>query len=146
MKNEKHWRNWINGLVLLSLLNFVSCMDNKPAHQEESKESTNKLPYLGEADVEFHTTENGAVIADTMYYTIPKFSFINQDSAEVSHKTYTGKIFVADFFFTTCPTICPILSSQMARVQSELKNQKLSEKVWLLSHTVDPLNGIRLTR
>ncbi len=116
----------------------ITACTESPAEQESAKASVAKLPYMGEPDVAFRKDENGATIADTVYYTIPKFSFINQDSAEVSHHTYTGKIFVADFFFTTCPTICPMLSAQMARVQAELKEQGLSDKVWLLSHTVNP--------
>lgn len=119
-------------------MSFAACTE-KPAEQETAVQAT-KLPYWGEPDVAFGQDENGTTIADTVYYSIPKFSFINQDSAEISHHTYQGKIFVADFFFTTCPTICPMLSAQMARVQAELKSQGLSDKVWLLSHTVDPLN------
>ena len=71
-----------------------------------------KLPFMGEHDVEFVTKASGEKIPDTVYYTVPKFSFINQDSAEVSTRDYEGKIYVTDFFFTTCPSICPIMSKQ----------------------------------
>jgi protein SCO1 len=96
------------------------------------------LPYLGESDVEFTREKNGTSVVDTVYYTIPKFSFTNQDNKIVSHHEYENKIFVADFFFTTCPSICPILSSQMARLQTLTKKEGLDHDVMFLSHTVDP--------
>ncbi len=96
------------------------------------------LPYFGDHDVEMINGPNGERIPDTAYYQIPKFSFTNQDGRIISHQDYTGKIFVADFFFTKCESICPIMSSQMVRLQELLKRDSLWDKVWLLSHTVDP--------
>ncbi len=116
----------------------ITACTEQPAEQETIIKQHTKLPYIGEPDVAFKKDENGATYADTVYYSIPKFSFVNQDSVEVSHHTYTGKIFVADFFFTTCTTICPMLTAQMVRVQSELKKDGLNDKVWLLSHSVNP--------
>ena len=57
---------------------------------------------------------------------------------EVSHRTYQGKIFVADFFFTTCKSICPAMSSQMARLQSLVQKKGLEKEVMFLSHSVKP--------
>jgi protein SCO1/2 len=105
---------------------------------EEASNSMKVLPYIGEHDVEFVKKGNGEIIPDTVYYTIPKFSFINQDGKEISHRDYQGKVFVADFFFTTCPSICPMLSSQMSRLQSLTKKESLENDVMFLSHTVDP--------
>jgi protein SCO1/2 len=135
--NEKRirLRNSLIAMVTLALLGF-GCDDSKPVGAEVQHEEM--LPYYGEPDVLLGTDDKGVTFADTLNYSIPKFSFINQDSAEVSHNTYTGKIFVADFFFTTCPSICPMLSAQMVRVQQELKNRGWNDRVWLLSHTVDP--------
>ena len=53
----------------------------------------------------------------------------------ISQKDYAGKVYVADFFFTTCPTICPIMTKNMVDVQNALKN---NNNVMLLSHTVMP--------
>ncbi|MCZ8196366.1 MAG: SCO family protein [Flavobacterium sp.] len=68
-------------------------------------------------------------------HTIPDFSFTNQNDKIVTEKDYEGKIYVADFFFTTCPTICPKMTKNMAWLQSQIKN---NPKVMLLSHSVTP--------
>ena len=84
------------------------------------------LPIFGEREV------NGA---DTVYHTIADFQFVNQDSVVVTHKTFEGKIYVADFFFTTCRTICPIMKSQMVRVNEAVKD---IPDVLIVSHSIDP--------
>lgn len=69
------------------------------------------------------------------YHTIPDFSLTNQNGKEITQKDYEGKIYVADFFFTTCQTICPIMTNNMAQIQEFTKND---DHVLLLSHTVTP--------
>jgi protein SCO1/2 len=69
------------------------------------------------------------------YHTIADFSFVNQEGKTITQKDYEGKIYIADFFFTTCQTICPIMSDNMVKVQEAIKN---NPKVMLLSHTVMP--------
>jgi protein SCO1 len=66
---------------------------------------------------------------------IADFSFVNQNGKSVTQKDYEGKIYVADFFFTTCQSICPKMTSNMVEVQKAIKN---NPKVMLLSHTVIP--------
>lgn len=78
---------------------------------------------------------NGKTITDTVYARVPGFAFINQDSQVVTRQTFAGKIYVTDFFFTTCPTICPKMKSQMLRVYEKFKDQP---RVMLLSHSIDP--------
>lgn len=138
--NAKHWKVNVSAISITMAIFFaVGCREKAAVEPEKKQPTTAKLPYWGESDIVFSSDKNGAVITDTVQYTVPKFSFINQDSAEVSHHTYEGKIFVADFFFTECTTICPMLSAQMTRVQSALKQEKLNDKVLLLSHSVNPL-------
>lgn len=73
-------------------------------------------------------------------HTVPAFAFTNLDGREFSHRDIDGRVRVVDYFFTHCPTICPIMSSQMARLQSALSADGFSEEdVVLLSHTVDPV-------
>lgn len=74
---------------------------------------------------------------DTLYHTIPEFDFINQYGEHITSNNVAGKIYVADFFFTTCQTICKDMSDQMFRLQEEYKNDP---EVVLLSHSVDPEN------
>lgn len=69
------------------------------------------------------------------YHTIADFSLINQNGKTVTQDTYNDKIYVADFFFTTCQTICPIMTDHMVILQNKLKHDP---DVMLLSHTVTP--------
>ncbi len=68
-------------------------------------------------------------------HKIPEFSFVDQDSNRITVNTFEGKIFVADFFFSTCPDICPKMSQQMLRVHDEFLE---NDKVGILSHSLDP--------
>lgn len=85
-----------------------------------------RLPIFGQREV---------VGTDTVYHTIASFSFVDQDSVEITNTTFKDKIYVADFFFTSCRTICPIMKSQMLRVYEVTKDMP---DVLLLSHTIDP--------
>ena len=69
------------------------------------------------------------------YHTVGDFSFINQNGKKITQKEYEGKIYVADFFFTTCGSICPIMTTNLVLVQKAILN---NPKVMLLSHTVFP--------
>lgn len=69
------------------------------------------------------------------YHTIADFKLINQNGKTITEQDYNNKIYVADFFFTTCQTICPIMTDQMYRIQTEILND---DEVFLLSHSVTP--------
>ena len=69
------------------------------------------------------------------YHTISDFSLINQNGKTITQDDYKDKIYVADFFFTTCQTICPVMMNNMVEVQNKLKNDT---EIMLLSHTVTP--------
>lgn len=85
-----------------------------------------ELPVYGETA----TTET-----DTVYHTIGEFAFYDQDSSLVTDETVAGKVYVADFFFTTCPTICIPMAKQMLRVYEEYGN---NPDFMILSHSIDP--------
>jgi len=72
---------------------------------------------------------------DTVYHTIAAFSLVDQDSQTVTNATLNGKIYVADFFFTQCPTICPTTSAQLLRVSEAVSG---FDDVMVVSHTIDP--------
>lgn len=114
-------KNWRNSLILV----FTATIFCVACENPEVKE----LPYYGSFG------EKGK-----KDFTVPKFALLNQDSLETSHKDYEGSIYVTDFFFTTCPSICPIMSSQMSRLQDLLKAEEIWGEVKLLSHTVNPEN------
>lgn len=84
------------------------------------------LPFLGNHEI------NGQ---DTVYHTIPPFSFISQDSLAVTNGTFEGKAYVADFFFISCPTICPKVKKNMLRIYDKYQD---NDGLLLLSHTIDP--------
>jgi protein SCO1/2 len=69
------------------------------------------------------------------YHTVADFEFTNQNGKKVTQNDYKGKIFVADFFFTTCGSICPKMTTNLVQVQKAFIN---NPKVMLLSHTVMP--------
>jgi protein SCO1/2 len=93
-----------------------------------------KLPILGRKSIQ-EIIVNETMTYDTTYHTIADFSFINQDSVIVTNETFKNKIYVADFFFTTCPTICPIMKTQMLRVYNYFED---NDQIMFLSHTIDP--------
>ena len=69
------------------------------------------------------------------YHTIKDFKLFNQKGDTITQDFYKDKIYVADFFFTTCQTICPIMTDHMLEIQEKLKNE---DDVLLLSHSVIP--------
>ena len=102
---------------------FVSC-----------NSGNKKLPILGEREP-VEKIVNGKTVIDTIYKTIPDFNFMNQDSVMISNQTLQNSIYVADFFFTSCPSICPIMSKNMLDIYNKYKG---NEEVKFLSHTIDP--------
>ena len=93
-----------------------------------------KLPIFNPSDVNPELVDS-TVQHVSKYHTIADFSFTNQNGEIISQKNYEGKIYVADFFFTTCPTICPIMQDNMVEIQNAFKDVP---DVMLLSHTVMP--------
>ncbi len=121
-------RNKQYGILLL----FLSILAVSCSQQEE--DNANTLPILGN----WHVNEiemEGKIIQDTVYHKIANFSFTNQEGKEISNFKTDGKVYVADFFFSTCPTICPIMKTQMLRIYEEFKDE---ERFMILSHTLDP--------
>ena len=84
------------------------------------------LPILGNKEI---------VGEDTIFHSIPDFSFIDQDSQVVNNETFKDKAYVVDFFFISCPTICPKTAKQMLRIHDKFKND---DRLVLLAHSIDP--------
>jgi protein SCO1/2 len=70
------------------------------------------------------------------YHTIADFKLVNQNGDTITQANYKDKIYVADFFFTTCPTICPIMTKNMAEIQDAILDDP---EIMLLSHSVTPV-------
>lgn len=69
------------------------------------------------------------------YHTIANFQLVNQNGDSITQEDYRDKIYVADFFFTTCPSICPIMTKNMAEIQGSILEDN---DILLLSHSVTP--------
>src|SRR5882757_1459248 len=95
---------------------------------------TKSLPIYGNKEPVAKTV-NGKQVTDTIYQTIPAFKFVNQYGDTITGKSLDGKIYVADFFFTTCPNICPVMHRNMLPVYNEFKN---NADFKIISHTIDP--------
>jgi protein SCO1/2 len=101
--------------------------------QSCSNQSDSKLPILGNREP-VERIIDGKTVIDTIYQTISPFSYLNQDSVAVTDKDFDGKIYIADFFFTSCNTICPIMHRNMLDVYKKFKD---NPKVKFLSHSID---------
>lgn len=122
IKNKKYFIFLGSLLMLIFLAIFVLTKPRKT------------LPIYNPRDV------NAELVDSTVQHLgynhkIADFAFTNQNGKIISQKDYEGKIYVADFFFTTCPTICPKMTDNMVWLQNEIKN---NEKVKLLSFSVTP--------
>lgn len=107
--------SWIRVVALASAIAlFAACGKENP------------LPIFGEREV---------VGADTIYHTIAPFQFVDQDSRLITNADFKDQVYVADFFFTSCRTICPIMKTQMLRVYEATAAMP---DVKILSHTIDP--------
>lgn len=111
----------LNKLLLLFLtITLVSC-----DHREERKLV---LPVLGAK----HLSNT-----DTIYHTIGKFALTNQFGETITEQTTKNKIYIADFFFATCQSICPQMSKHLVEVQKAFEKD---DSILILSHTVNPLH------
>lgn len=92
------------------------------------------LPVFQPAMVNYEMVDS-SIQHQKKYHTIADFSLTNQNGQTVTQEDYKDKIYVADFFFTTCQTICPIMTDHMAQIQEATKDD---EDIMLLSHSVTP--------
>lgn len=98
------------------------------------KKPTPKLPVYQPSEVNSELVDS-SIRHVRKYHIIADFELVNQNGDTITQADYAGKIYVADFFFTTCQTICPIMTGHMLKLQKALKNK---EDVLLLSYTVTP--------
>ena len=94
------------------------------------------LPIYYPEDVKT-TVVDGKEKTDTIYHTIPPFKFIDQDGDTITEKKFENKMYVADFFFTTCPTICPKMMFNMEKINAVTQK---NPDLLLISHSVNPIH------
>jgi protein SCO1/2 len=125
MKNK----SVINLSLVIAAVAFIGIgyyFNNKPAPLVRRL-----LPIFGEYQI------NPNKVTDTTWHTIGDFSFKDQQGNIFTNQTIAGKIYVADYFFTTCQSICPIMANQMERVYEKYEK---NNNVVIVSHTVNPEN------
>jgi len=117
-------------IIAIAILTiYSSCKNDQTTNmaKAESQKEITHLPYFNSTDFT-PQWEKGT-------HKIPDFSFTNQNGKTITNKNYEGKIYIADFFFTTCPGICPKLEKNMSLLQDAYIND---DEIMLLSHTVMP--------
>ncbi|MCT4698983.1 SCO family protein [Tenacibaculum haliotis] len=120
-------------VLFFLMISFTACKTKIENEVKIDKETV--LPFFNSAEF----TPEWIAESSSEYnniHTIPDFNLINQEGKIITNKTYEGKIYVADFFFVTCPGICPVLEKNMSKIQEKYKNDS---SVLLLSHTVMPV-------
>lgn len=101
---------------------------------ENQKNKKAEFPVLGRKEY-VEKIVDGQKVIDTVDHTIPDFKLVNQDSNWVTPESFEGQVYVADFFFTSCPTICPTMKKEMLRVYEAYKD---NPEVGIISHSIDP--------
>lgn len=126
--------NYKNNIILFVLFAtlFWQCKSESNVIQNQAS----PLPFLGNWHLETKVID-GKEIQDTVYHKIAEFSFINQLGDTISTADVSGKVYVADFFFTTCPTICPIMKKEMLRLFQQFNS---NSEFLILSHSIDPIH------
>jgi protein SCO1/2 len=121
----------LNRFFLLLIVFIISCNSKK---KEEFSSRVNTLPFYNDASFtpKWIGSKNDEL---SSFHKIPNFELINQNGEKVTQKTFENKIYIADFFFTTCPGICPMMTLSMLKLQEEFKNDTA---VLFLSHSVTP--------
>lgn len=131
---KKNKRLLLRLIMLIVVLGVMACTttDQKRAQKKESRVET--LPYYAEASFtpNWLSSDSDEV---SEFHQISPFKLVNQEGDTITEQTFKDKIYVTDFFFTTCPGICPKMMDNMSVLQTEFLND---EDVLLLSHSVTP--------
>ncbi|WP_420583203.1 SCO family protein [Reichenbachiella sp.] len=122
----------MNKVILAGLVSFCiwSCTESKKERMNPEIE----LPFYNEATFTPEWISERDLKYDSIH-TIKDFSFINQNGDIVTNGTFDGKIYVTNFFFTICPNVCPRMTKNLKKIQTEFAED---ESVKILSHTVMP--------
>ena len=121
-------------IQILTVVLIVSC-NATPQKVKEAEIPAVSLPYYQSPDYKPYWITGKDELNMTVKHRLGEFAFMNQDGEVVTQEAVKGKIHVANFFFTTCPSICPAMIGQFERLQDSLKE---NDNVLLLSYTVDP--------
>jgi len=111
--------------IILLALTMASCKKATPVIE---------LPYYTDSSFTPHWRDDADGFTEPLH-TIPSFELINQEGKTITNSTFDGGVYVANFFFTSCPTVCPKMRNNLFLIQEEFMNE---DRVKLLSHSVMP--------
>ncbi len=126
-KKQKYTYVWVSCIILVfgvfAVYEITKRLKTGTVVENDRMAGTNSIATLS------YITSNGKK------RKVPEFSFLNQDSVLVSNKDYLGKVYVVDFFFTTCPTICPIMTGNLKELQDTFTDK---DNFGIASFTINP--------
>lgn len=109
---------------------IIDRINNKDIIREEESRSESLVILEGKSDLVYIASANGG------NRKVPEFSFVNQDGETITNKDYLGKVYLVEFFFTTCPTICPRMSKNLVQIQDHFKAYE--DNFGVASFTINP--------
>ncbi|WP_165851312.1 SCO family protein [Brumimicrobium aurantiacum] len=116
-------------LILFGLIVLSACTE------APKKETRVNLPFIGHHDIVYEATDDYNV-GDTIFHTVPNWEYLTHDSVMLNAKSINDKVWIVDFFFSYCPTICPPMTHAMRGVNDSLKAYK--DELNFLSFSIDP--------
>ncbi len=127
MQTNKYTYIWISLIVLVFGIIFIPrIVDRVKGDTIVENDRLNKKDNKGKLSY---------ILIDNEKRRVPSFAFINQDSLLITDKDYRGKVYLVEFFFTTCPSICPIMNKNLVALQNEFKD---FENFGVASFTINP--------
>ncbi|WP_339655516.1 SCO family protein [uncultured Maribacter sp.] len=125
--NKKYTYVWVSLIVLIFGIIVIPRIVKRL--------SSNTVVENDRLNVSVHNERLGYILVDGKKRKVPSFEFLNQDSIVVSNKDYLGKVYVVDFFFTRCPSICPVMTTNLVDVQRYFKG---NEHFGIASFSITP--------
>ncbi|VXB72018.1 SCO family protein [Maribacter litoralis] len=116
--NKKYTYVWVSLIVLIFGIIVIPRIVNRLS--DGSVVENDRLNTSSEIENE----KLGYILLNGKRRRVPSFQFINQDSIQVSDKEYLGKVYVVDFFFTRCPSICPVMTTNLVNIQKHFENEE----------------------
>ena len=126
-KKRKYNYIWVSLVILVFGIIFIPKIVNRLANNDHVENDR-----LNNGS---NTVELGYILNNGKKRKVPNFRFLNQDSLWITNEDYLGKVYVVDFFFTTCPTICPVMTKNLVEIQNEFSG---TDNFGIASFTINP--------
>jgi protein SCO1/2 len=122
MKKSNYSYIGIAFIILVFGIIFIPKIVDRVQNKDIVREDSRSTDISKDADSKTNTSGLNYLVINGERKKVPAFSFINQNGKTITNKDYLGKVYVVEFFFTTCPTICPRMSRNLVEIQNELKD------------------------